>query len=206
MRHLFGPFCSGDAFQHDNEMMKIYEARLESASKDEYTQSESQVGTQSSNGAGSTHSLNQTMPNSARNEVSAKMGEQHVDPEQYFTAPADDIVLLERTPSQAGVREAEVTPSEQGCPQIASPAEELEDEQSTAINDLNELPSALNAAYPRVNKRSASETPSESKQHRRKRAKNSTIAYQAALGINGLTWADYGGLVSARHEDEEEEL
>ncbi|KAF2450597.1 hypothetical protein P171DRAFT_142500 [Karstenula rhodostoma CBS 690.94] len=143
MRYLFGPFCSGDTFRHDTEMVKMYEARLEQETYERRVQSESQNETQSSGGA------------------TASPHAKH---------PA--------------------------CSNIDG-----DEQNTTAITDLSEPPSLLHAT-----KRPASEAPSASKEHKHKKPKNWRIAYDAALGLNGLTWADYGGLVSARSQIEEEEL
>jgi hypothetical protein len=41
--------------------------------------------------------------------------------------------------------------------------------------------------------------------HKRQRRTNRQLAYDAALGRNGLTWSDYGGLVSTRSKADEDE-
>ncbi|KAJ4358332.1 swr1 complex component [Didymosphaeria variabile] len=197
MRSLFGPFCSGHTFRHDNEMMKIYAARLEQENYERRMQSESQNQTQSSSaGTGSPRAVNPTIPNLNGEGAGAVSAEQDVDSANYFTAPADVLVLREET-----------TPKASATEKSTSPTKQLEDGQNTTtITDISELPSVHNTTPATDTKRLDSETPSATNEHKRKRLKNWRIAYDAALGINGLTWADYGGLVSARMPDEEEEL
>jgi hypothetical protein len=52
---------------------------------------------------------------------------------------------------------------------------------------------------------STSKPPGSSKHHRRLKMTNARIAYNAASGF-GLTWADYGGLVSTRRKEDREEV
>jgi hypothetical protein len=201
MQHLFGPFCSSDIFRHDNDMMKIYEARLEQEAYERRMQSESQNETQSSGaGTGSPHAVHNAISN-IDGSGSAGSEEQNVDSGNYFTAPADVLLLRKDTAAEAA---SEIPAQMQHRETL--PTDQLEDGQDITITDHTGLSSAPNATPSTVVKRPASEAPSASSEQKHKRLKNWEIAYEAALGINGLTWADYGGLVSARPQTEEEEL
>jgi hypothetical protein len=202
MRHLFGPFCSGDVFRHDNDMMKIYEARLEQETYERRMQSESQNETQSSGAETDTpNAIPHTISNLDGGGRDAGPEEQDVDSGNYFTAPAHVLVLRKDT---AGEAASEIPAQVQHRDDLHT--EQIGDEQDTAITDEPELLPAPNAMSSTVAKRPANEAPSPSSEPKHKRLKNWRIAYEAALGINGLTWADYGGLVSARPQTEEEEL
>ncbi|KAL5389542.1 hypothetical protein DPSP01_002438 [Paraphaeosphaeria sporulosa] len=205
MRYLFGPFCSGDTFRHDTEMMKIYEARLEQESYERRVQSESQSETQSSRGGtASPHANHHTISKlDGEGEDEGVGSDGRTGDSGAFRAPADVLVLHEDT---AFVSETVAPPTGQERHRSASPADQAEGEQDTTVTDNLELPSTLQDTPFAAAKRPASEASNEPNEHKHKRLKNWRIAYEAALGLNGLTWADYGGLVSARPETEEEEL
>lgn len=202
MRHLFGPFCSCDTFRHDTEMMKQYEARLEQETYERRVQSETQYETQSS-GAGTTspHANHHAIPR--MDGEGARSGEHNVDSENYFAAPTDVLVLCEEAAPALGIQ---LTPPAQKQHHGPSPTDEIGDGQDTTVADDSELPAVLNAIPSAVTKRKATEAHSASNEYKRRRIKNWRIAYEAASGLNGLTWADYGDLVSARPLTEEEEL
>lgn len=178
MRHLFGPFCSGDTFCHDKEMMKIYEARREKEPYERHTQDRSEGETQS-NGAAQGTELDCSglgIPGEGSNARPARPAERVINSgdSNSCRVTAEAIATREETNTEARVPEASAAAPE--------PSPNLE------------------------GKRSAKEPPHTAKVQRHKRLKSSRIAYQAALGMNGLTWADLGGLVSARSHHEEEEL
>ena len=172
MRHLFEPFCSGDTFCHDNEMMKIYEARLEEESHERSTQDASQDETQS-NGVAQGVELDHLDPD-IPNEGSSTPAECVIDLEDFCTATTKAARIDTGMDTELRVPEA--------------------------FPPTSETTSSLQG------KRSTKEALYTARQRRHKRLKNAKIAYEAALGINGLTWADLGGLVSARTNYEEEEL
>ena len=176
MRFLFGPFCSGDDFRHDKEMMEIYEARLEQESLERRAQDDSQHETQLSDTANVIES-----DSSAAQLGSGELRVHCTEPKGGSpSAPADVTMIQIQTETEL----------------------QSQDPSTTFIELLPEQDLTLVAD----SKRRVPGGTSPSRERKQKRLKNSHIAYQAALGLNGLTWADFGGLVSARTQYEEEEL
>lgn len=204
MRHLFGSFCSGTSFRHDVEMMKLYAARLEQESYERRGQMESQNETQSSGvGTASPHANTHVNVGTDGEGEGSRSDQNDVESDNHLTAPAGVVILREET---SPTSETIAPPPAQDLQRSASPTDQARDEQEISLIDDTELPSALKDTSFSDAKRPASRTSHASKEHKHKRPKNWQIAYDAALGINGLTWADYGGIVSARPQVEEEEL
>lgn len=176
MQFLFGPFCSGDTFRHDHEMMEMYEARLEQDSLERCAQDDSQHGTQRSDAADDVD-LDSSTAKLGSGDLRAHRAEPKVG---SSSAPADVTVVH--------------MPIE--------PEAQIQDPPTEFTKILPEQESTLAAD----GKRKAPEGSSPFRERKQKRLKNSDIAYRAALGLNGLTWTDLGGLVSARYQTEEEEL
>lgn len=182
MRHLFGPFCSGDNFRHDIEMMKAYEARLEQETYDkQQSQHETQTG---SDGLASPIVAKRSIPN----DESAPEGglEPASDSAGYFT-PRENIAIRK------------ISHNDDSATSEQSPL------PKTSEVDLTPTPSAVPASGSRseARKRAVSGTSIVDRAPKRKTTSMQQIAYDAALGID-LTWTDLGGLVSARTQTEQE--
>ncbi|KAJ4292654.1 hypothetical protein N0V90_009317 [Kalmusia sp. IMI 367209] len=204
MRYLFGPFCSGNTFRHDINMMKVYESRLEQETYEKRTREESQRETQST-------SVSNRTPIAVKSPIleddwgtETPLVEQGSNSAGYFT-PAEDAPPR-RKEVLSNIREGTASA-------IASVREQhfigpsrrlLEKKQNIRPTSASVLPPAYDTTASGSGKRLASEVPVTHKAQKRNLT-NMQIAYEAALGIN-LTWADYGGLVSARTEQEEQEL
>lgn len=204
MRSLFGggELCSGETFRHDVEMMKTYDARIEKELQERREQ-ESQFETQSS-GFGSEGPItvkrlksDHSIPTLDDEGDAAELTYKEVD----YTTLTD--VALENMYSGDSALERSDVSAEQQENRNASPITSTRDEQAATVVSDSELPSGLNTAPTDAVRPSIADTP---RKHKRKRLSNARIAYYAAHGSNGLTWADMGGLVSARMEHEEEEL
>lgn len=203
MRYLFGSFCSEDIFRHDADMMTPYETRLERESNRKRENEESQQETQSSG-------ANTTSPLVAK---WLKMDETHkaLDPNEKegsveFFTPVD--IAGQSRPASPRIEDAEIPmASSLQLQPLTAPT------SSPRFSRVPNFVSASTPALPATNI-SAPSTPVSAVDaalnatiERKPQITNKQIAYEAALGL-GLTWADYGGLVSTRSkvDQEDEEL
>ena len=204
MRYLFGPFCSEEIFRHDEEMMKIYEARMEQETLEMGLHDQSQFETQSSGEVHGTET-HRRISKLAGGEAGACSVEEEANPGNYFTAPAE-VLMASGSNNQEKSIGGTTTPAWQERDRESLPEQRPEDGQTTPLISVSELPLGL-MSTPSITKNCpTTNTAVGSNTRKRKRQSNKQIAYDAALNLNGLSWADLGGLVSARIQRDEEEL
>jgi hypothetical protein len=189
MRTLFSHCCSADIFRHDAEMMAAYEARQQrdvEGKRDAETQLTSE------------DEPSQYTPENHRQMVMSNSEVEHT----HFDAQAPDCV----TPTGLST---DITFQPSNSRQnldtvVSSPI------KPSAVEEVIEVPRTTPNPIPgtsSVNVPSSTRTTKKTTLGKsRSKRSNRQIAYDAALG-NGLTWADYGGLISTRNRsDREEEL
>jgi hypothetical protein len=212
MRGLFGDLCCHDIFRHDTEMTKSYEARLALENREKRSRQESQDETQTtedemvspiapkrtrSDGTPtvrtsiSLESKAIVTPNATLDgamDTPTRIG--RVQVLGALPTPNAPIVAVLEPPKRGPVREAAIeTPKSKAVPLIPV---------SVSAADMSGTP-VLTAAS------SNAATPSSHKGQKRPKVTNRQIAYQAAIGINFLSWSDYGGLISTRSKADREE-
>jgi hypothetical protein len=201
MRHLFGAFCSEDIFRHDSEMMAIYEARLERESMAKQSR-DSQQETQGSQ-THSSSSISSKRPRLDSLPAAPTPIETEEESAKFFT-PTEIASPAQQRPFLENHGEVSMTSSIQPDSTILRPTEQCKPIDAS----ITALPFAPSPMISPPAARPVIDTPT-TYQLQKRRMTHRQIAYEAALGIR-LTWADYGGLVSAKTrvecEEEEEEL
>jgi hypothetical protein len=188
MQSLFGDLCLGKRFRHDDEMMKIYEAGVAVEGRQKRSREESPTDTQMTE--------DETASPTANNPA----GEEPVT----YTSNG----LASNTPTKLGELKVPSIPSTSGTPLPHSLHREVATQsprtdtiyfsskfgQEAAASDF---PSGIDAPAPISQKR-----------QRTTKRTNRQLAYDAAIGENGLSWSDFGGLESTRSKDihDEQEL
>lgn len=177
---LFGEYCSSQVFRHDAEMMPIFSARKRNDDTQKRDRSESQHATQSET------TSNITFPSVARPKV-AKLA----------VEGSEELHEAETNNLQASKGDMEIVTG--GYPAIdaisaVSPEPVAED---TRVEDP--LSSTTSSPHPRPPTEKTSPWP-----ERKRKLTNTHLAYHAAIGTY-LTWADFGGLESARNSEAREE-
>jgi hypothetical protein len=209
MRGLFGDLCCRDIFRHDTEMSTSYEVRLALEKREKRSRQESQDDTQTTEDemispiapkrsrSDETPTVRTSMSLESKAIVTpnatldgAMYNPTRIGRFQVSDAPnAPKIAVLE-PPKRNPVREAAIeTPKSKAVPLVPISI-------STFIMTGTPVPTAAS---------SNAATPSCHKGRRTPKLTNRQIAYQAAIGINGLSWSDYGGLISTRSKADREE-
>lgn len=231
MRTLFGHLCSADLFAHDTEMMDIVEARRERmrfgkrqrsedvgdarTTDDEETQERAVVGNESSAEHENNSTIFFTPPGVAQRSP-------------YGSAPRGNSILKPLAASETvglGISGIENTGSTRAnfhtptlkktthphCTRLPATANviTISSDSSTDISHSAVSPSILSHISPPHRKtqvKSPVQPPAETPQAQSHKIRK--LAYNAALRLNGLDWADFGGLVSAgnNHSKKEVEL
>ncbi|OJD35815.1 dna repair protein [Diplodia corticola] len=194
MRALFGHLCSGDVFVHDRKMMDVWEERRKRWVSGNKRQQEETQETQSS-GDDDSASPDEQGSNVKRRCISAEAAATtDAEMRRPSTTPSSVLVSfeesLEGTP-QAGQAPglSDTSPAKDSAtyPEQWSPTKIDRDEENVCedVEDVEDAEDALEATSPSIR----------------------TWAARAAKGSNGLTWADFGGLVcTGNGHAEEEEL
>jgi hypothetical protein len=205
MRGLFGDVCSHDIFRHDTEMMKVYEDRLAFENREKRARQETQDDTQTTED----EMMSPVAPKRTRSEKTPTARATGQSPESNaFVTPNANLDSAMDTPTKIGraqVSGALPTPT---APTVAV-LEPLDHEPASQTPTVPSVPASASAAIsdPPVSIKGSSDagTPSSHKGRRRPKYTNRQLAYQAAIGINDLSWSDYGGLVSTRSKADQEE-
>ncbi|KAF2707264.1 hypothetical protein K504DRAFT_492776 [Pleomassaria siparia CBS 279.74] len=223
MQPLFGSFCSSHIFRHDAEMMDMYEAREERTLKGKRPRQPSQEPLQTSEVHDAAFGVLATpKPPCPPNKTTvASTFEDEIDEidEAEFYAPRETLVPTSRLVVKGKVHVPVTSPPlddprTHSSPNTTPPPQPPKPSPKPSSNSapLSSPPHHPTHATPSITMHPSTTTiPStctnQNKTESRPRLNNKAIAYQAALGI-GLTWADYGGLVSARRNSDtyEEEL
>jgi hypothetical protein len=184
MRNLFGDLCAGDVFCHDAAMMCIYKARVDFEGQQKRSRAESPTDSQMTEDE--TASTTATKPADERpvilhasNDIASNTA---VEVERELTSTI--LPTLETPPENSFRRRQVVTPGPDHV--VTEPPSVTR--QKTAASDR---PSGKDAPAPSP--------------HKKRRRTNRQLAYDAAIGDNGLSWSDYGGLVSTRSKAAQDE-
>ncbi|KAL1794999.1 hypothetical protein ACET3X_006815 [Alternaria dauci] len=176
MGNLFGDLCSGALFRHDTVMMETFEARLAFGGRTKRSRRETPTDTQitedgTTNPIATKHTHGQHVTVHASNDLASARPNKSRDVEVLKILPTQE------TPLEHTLRH-----------RVANQSPEDRDiyfwsvaEQKTSASDSSSVVDSLAPSF-----------------RKRRRKTNRQLAYDAAIGDNGLSWSDYGGLVSAR--------
>jgi hypothetical protein len=201
MRNLFGNFCSANVFRHDSEMIEEYELRLERERN-----GKRDAETQASNGE----------DEEAVSPVTPKRPKL-LDALVMLASGDESQAVGFVTPAQSPARREDVQAT--SIPGSEVPASSPPADAGEAllfpqgIQEItyqprsvpNRLTGGLTPSISASTPLSTSAASSRQSRERRIKRRNKDIAYDAALGF-GLTWADFGGLVSTRMRKDQDEL
>jgi hypothetical protein len=211
MRSLFGHLCCGNHFRHDDEMMKLYEARLSLEQRVKRGREDTQDTQITEEEFLSPKRIRSEETPAMISQDCMKSGQPDT-PKVDLTGAVDDPTLL----GKDQVSSALPTPI---IPTVTTP-EPLEHDSTvqvvsrnthTQLSPISSPPRATDLIFdpPVPTSASSRADASTHKSHkgRRRRTKitNQLIAYHAAIGSHGPTWDDYGGLVSTRSKVDQEE-
>ncbi|KAF1851336.1 uncharacterized protein K460DRAFT_274407 [Cucurbitaria berberidis CBS 394.84] len=175
MRTLFGTFCSRNVFRHDAEMMELYDLKLAYKKGRKQHREETQRDTQMTDEA----------------VTASPVEPKHVPLEETKPAQSFESPDFVTPPTTVGDTKENITPTRRVQIPRASPtsiATDLESSlDSSALGTMLATPS------------------SKGTKRKRQQFSNREIAYHAAIGTHGLTWSDYGGLISTRSKADQEE-
>ena len=212
MRSLFGDLCSADNFHHDLEMTKGFGSELQCREGSKRSRQDTQRSTQSSDDAIRSPTIDKR-PRLA-DTMAAPSSEAGLDLYRPVALKVQDCALDNATGKGQVARHTkesfvDLNPS---TPEWAQP-----DITLLTATDVRSAPPGstrsascrtLDMACPSINidsrKESALALPSFRKGTIKSIVTNQELAYNAAMG-NGLTWSDYGGLVSTRSKANQEE-
>ncbi|CAO2658095.1 Nn.00g073550.m01.CDS01 [Neocucurbitaria sp. VM-36] len=213
MRELFGTLCSRHIFRHDAEMMDLYETNLANRGERKQ-QEETQKDTQATD-----EGLNASLvgSKSLRVENTAQLSAEELESHDFVTqrmtmnGAKENITQTRRVESLRAYTTSIATDLNPltTAPSLQTPAARIVLEKELPEPTSAETVS-LSSLAPSTSKSSASgamdERPSPNgRKRKRQRFTNRAIAYQAAIGTHGLTWSDYGGLISTRSKADQEE-
>ncbi|KAJ4366421.1 hypothetical protein N0V83_008057 [Neocucurbitaria cava] len=210
MRELFGSFCSRHVFRHDAEMMDMYNLKVAHEGKQNQHQAETQRDTQASDRA---LDVSPIRVKRVRSEDSEDLkSPDYVTPPTTVYGAKENITQTRRVrisrasptltatnlePFNAASNRNTPAASIMNNPDLLAPT-------LTATGSLPTLPQStveLSTPGAMITMRGSNGTKTK-----RQKITNRVIAYQAALGVHGLTWSDYGGLISTRSKADQEEL
>ncbi|KAI4604653.1 hypothetical protein J4E80_010976 [Alternaria sp. BMP 0032] len=183
MRNLFGSLCSGELFSHDAVMMELYKARVDYEGRQKRGREESPTNTQ------------MTGDETASPPVTKLVMEEAVAlPTSYHAFP--------KTPTATDTIQPSTLPSTSENP----PRNSRRNQMAVQSPDHTVIDSS---SAPKRKTR-ASNTPSRMEPpvpspHKKQRITHRQLAYDAALGKNGLSWSDLGGLVSTQSKKTQDE-
>jgi hypothetical protein len=209
MRGLFGDLCCRDVFRHDLEMTKLYEARLAVEIKEKRARQETRDDTQTTED----EMMSPVAPKRTRSEETpiARMTMKSLESDA-FARPNATLDGAMDIPTKIGRAQASGLLPTPTAPTVA--VLEHDSVSKTAIDTLKLgavpfVPVLVSTTVldPPLSTKASSNvgTPSSHKGQRRAKFTNRRIAYQAAIGNHGLSWSDYGGLVSTRSKADREE-
>jgi hypothetical protein len=186
MRNLFGDLCAGDVFCHDAAMMGMYETRVVFEGQQKRSRAESPTGTQTT-----------------EDEMSSTTTTKPGDEKPVLLYVSNDSTLNKQTEVGRAL-------TSKNLPTIEAPPEHTE--HSLRREVVTQGPDYLVTKPPSVTRQntaafdppSGKDAPAPSA-HKKRRRTNRQLAYDAAIGDNGLSWSDYGGLVSTRSKATQDE-
>ncbi|KAF9691930.1 hypothetical protein EKO04_010000 [Ascochyta lentis] len=186
MKALFGEHCSAQTFRHDAEMMYVFEARKRHEETQKRDRSESQQDTQFETPP------EMTIPSAAQPEV-VKLTDG--DEQSAVLAEAEveetNVVFAEPVTHRATEMHPADVPNTNPAVLLTTMAESV----------LEGAPASTTSTRGPLLSLSRSKT---SKSERKSKVTNARLAHEAAIGTY-LTWADFGGLVSTRSEEDRRE-
>lgn len=200
MRSLFGEFCRGDTFRHDDEMMKGYDLRQKSEVIHKRENSASQSDTDASDN--DLISLNIPKPVCRNRKISGRTAEEIRETEgpagkrkqldiTNYTENHETGILSDGSTAHVVSRES---PDCMPMPMAAS-----------LIDGTRPIPLLVAAEETALSTGLIDiSTPEQHRRRKQPKLNHKQLAYNAAIGI-GLTWNDYGGLVSTRSKADREE-
>ncbi|KAF2751399.1 hypothetical protein M011DRAFT_395301 [Sporormia fimetaria CBS 119925] len=199
MRSLFGEHCSASIFRHDAEMMETYELRLQRE------KNKHEVDTQRTEEEVDVES---PVPAKRAREMPTGSHSQHGAEHASMSGQEarEDITLIAHVepPIQSPAVEYQSMAAQERPVSPPSVVRQENDRHSGPTVSFDPHP-APSTSVINSSARDISPPRRSRGEKNRKRRTNQQIAYDAALGF-GLTWADYGGLVSTRRDEEEVEL
>jgi hypothetical protein len=216
MQNLFGDLCSEQRFRHDVEMMQLYTSRMQRHLQAKRGSEEREIETQTTD----EQLLHSQMPAKRvrESEVSVSDHAESATPNGTLDDVRGQMTGVEGVPAMHDPTLAalqshrhEEEPSFHGS---STPSPSLNVSSHTPSAELP-LPLCVQASLPQHGSTTSAPlkiaTPSSPPRSitadtkmRRKKITNRQIAYEAAIGSQ-LTWADYGGLTSARRREDREE-
>jgi hypothetical protein len=185
MRNLFGDLCSGNIFRHDAVMMEMFETRVAFEDRQKRTRGESPIDTHMTADKTAGPIITQwadegpITPHASNDSASDP-------PTEVASVHVPKIIHTSETPLEHSLRR-----------QVAAQGPE---DQTIYFSSATEQEIAASKPPSRI------DAPAYAS-HKRQRRTNRQLAYDAAIGDNGLSWSDYGGLVSTRSkaiQDEQE--
>jgi hypothetical protein len=200
MRSLFGQFCSGGHFRHDDEMKEVYELRTE-REREKKCDAETQASQEDSE-------INS--PVAAKRARLVSPGNGLADESEHFEEARSEI-----SPQQSAVKPSSFLGLDgptSSPPPAANADHHVEGQRKSriigtgSISISNTRGNAESNPSPVPRRTYSSGTSTESttpSQERRTLTYNKRLAYNAVLGF-GLTWDDFGGLVSTRKRGQDE--
>jgi hypothetical protein len=217
MRSLFGQYCSSDVFRHDAEMMDAYELRMQSEQGGKRGREDDGMETQRTEESYSTAYSPVKSKRARPNTPTVIVIDDDSDLLDKAAEPRSEASAAVNSQTRNKVPDVEVPAT---SPPVYSPHTEHQPSPSlsnAAVPTPVPLPTPTSTSIPALapmsnpqaplpsTSHSTSKPPGSSKHHRRLKMTNARIAYNAASGF-GLTWADYGGLVSTRRKEDREEV
>lgn len=206
MRTLFASYCSADIFRHDSEMMEAFRSRMSRE-----VHGKRAAGTQASiEDQGDDSPVTRKRICLSPEPKVPSSPRYRGDATQFVTpvgSPAQDRPINPVEASKVGLLlppPTQLISTTQPSP-IATLQPDIYSNPRPSSKPACGTPTASSTVMSAATKLST--RPPRSVHEQKPKMKNRQIAYNAALGF-GLTWADYGGLVSTKTQgaDDEQEL
>jgi hypothetical protein len=215
MQSLFGEHCSADIFRHDDEMLQVFEDRMQRQEKAKRNREESQQETQTTNEPLPASPITVKRFREAGTSLNKSMDRaDYMTPMETLDGTKDKPIDVDCVVPKTSLPTFPTKTAKTQHPSniMSSPSRGLiPGLQTTNILDSDNPTATITIpSVPPTTTTTTSEPPppcsstSTTKPRRRQKLTNARLAYEAAIGTH-LTWADYGGLTSTRSRDDREE-
>jgi hypothetical protein len=197
MRSLFGHFCSENHFRHDDEMKDAYEYRLE-RERNECRDGETQV----SRAESEVDHIESPVARKRRRLGTDAVtdGSQHPDETATELSPLRSIIYESTIIDSEGATSPSLSFRIENSP---SPRPHQGHALQSSKEGIPDNQAGVETPSPITPPTGTSASSSTTLQERRIWRYNKWLAFNAVLGV-GLTWEDFGGLVSTRKSEQDE--